>query len=283
MTSRIMVCVIVLLTIIIGLGLYQKINEPPMPEIIQFDPIQLNELSLSEVEESPESCPVPEEILAFNEINRAIKGVSCSGINVYVWEGGFRFKLKGLLRYEKDKKFRMTVHSFFGRELDLGSNENQFWFWSRRSDEPGLFYAKHEDYYKTRLKTPFNPLWIMHTLGVDPIAIDGAKILDEPGEDILIAKEGRNSLGKTVLTTTVVDRNSLRIKSIVMTDLNGKPLASSEIKEYSGKFPTRIVYNWFEEDKIMEIRINGPWEGGNAKPELWKMPNINPKTDMGID
>jgi len=288
MLNKVLICVVVLLTVIIGFGVYEKAKKTlPYPyDYVHAPPSALNQLNLETitVEPDPEPICIPKEVLEVNRINSQLKGMACSGINVYVWEGGFKFRLSGNLRYEKGKKFRMTVRSLFGKELDLGSNDEQFWFWSRRSNEPGLFYAKHEDYYKTRLKTPFNPVWIMHTLGIDEIDAEDVEIVDEKDKDeILVVKEGVNSMGKPILTTTFVNRYTMRVTKVLTTDLNGKPLASSEIKKYSGNFPIEIVYDWFEENKTMEIKIKGPWEGGKSNPLLWERPNINPKTDMGVD
>ena len=33
-----------------------------------------------------------------------------------------------------------------GREIDLGSNDELFWFWIRRNDPPGVYYCRHAEF-----------------------------------------------------------------------------------------------------------------------------------------
>src|ERR1017187_4932054 len=61
-------------------------------------------------------------------------------------------RLSGMIYYENSKLFHLELSSFFGPELDIGSNNEYFWYWSRRDSEPGLHFAKHEDFYKSRMK-----------------------------------------------------------------------------------------------------------------------------------
>lgn len=217
-------------------------------------------------------------ILEFNEINSKIKGLTCDEMQVKIWEGKSVISASGNIRYEKPKNFRMIVQKFFNKELDLGSNENLFWFWGRRSAEPGLFYAKHEDYSKTRLKTPFNPIWIMASLGIDQINLKNVEFIDERS----VMEKTINSFGKPIIISTFIGSNK-RIQNILTTDIDGKLLISVTIDEYIGIFPKKIVYHWLEENKTMQLTLKNPREIGLSNAKLWEMPNIQPQTDMGID
>ena len=44
----------------------------------------------------------------------------------------------------------MISNSFLGKETDVGSNEKQFWFWSKRMKPSVLFYSEHENLNKTK-------------------------------------------------------------------------------------------------------------------------------------
>lgn len=225
---------------------------------------------------------VPEALRKLNQANAQLKGLTADSIQVKIWEGTFSFVLSGYMRYEKPNRFRMIVNTMYGKELDLGSNDEKFWFWTRKSAEPGLFYAKHADYYKTRLKTPFNPVWMMQSLGINEIDTKDARIVDEPGKSVMVMRQDKNCSGVPILVTTFVNRKGL-IDSILTTDLQGKALVSAEIKEYEGGLPKWIVYSWFEENRMMEVRLVNPRVGGAPNPKLWEMPNIHPQTDMGVN
>jgi hypothetical protein len=86
------------------------------------------------------------------------KTISCDHVVVSV-EG---MTLNGWLRYEAPRRMRLVLFSHFGRELELGSNNAEFWFWCRRMDWPALYYAQHGQ--RTRLKAPFNPEFVLRSL-----------------------------------------------------------------------------------------------------------------------
>ncbi len=226
---------------------------------------------------------VPQALKTLNETNSKLTGITCDKLQVKVWEGSFSFSFTGYLRYEKKNKFRMTFGTIFGKEVDLGSNDQQFWFWSRRNKDPGLFYAKHEDYYKTRLKTPFNPIWIMSSLGIDVIDTQKSKIVDEVGKSVMVIYQTKNASGTPILVTTFINKNTSKIESILTTNLNGKALVSVEIKEYENELPKWIVYSWLEENMTMELKLENPRMGGVSNPKLWEIPEILPKIDMGVN
>lgn len=52
------------------------------------------------------------------------------------------------MAYEQPRRFRLRAElsQFTGRELDLGSNEELFWFWIQRAEQPGIYYARHDEF-----------------------------------------------------------------------------------------------------------------------------------------
>lgn len=220
---------------------------------------------------------IPDRIKKFNSINSKIKGLTCDSMQVNILDGETNISAHGYIRYEKDKKFRMIIKTLLGKELDLGSNESIFWFWGKRSDEKGLFFAKHEDYFKTRLKTPFNPIWIMHSLGVDEIDEKNG-IFIENG----IIQESKDALGREISTTYLIDENN-RVKQIQTSDLEGKLLISVFYTEYQGEFPKEIMYHWHEENRAMKITFKNPREIGASNLKLWEIPDLHPQIDMSKD
>lgn len=167
MTNKILVATIIGMFFLMGIVFWLKLKEPApkvgCPPII---PNMIDKTGFDRVSDQP---IVPCEVNAVNFRNETIKSFSCSDMEVKLWEGGMRIRLQGSLYYEKPKGFRMRINSVFGEEVDLGSNDDVFWYWSRRNKRKGLYYAHHEDFQKTRLKTPFNPLFIRASLGLDLI------------------------------------------------------------------------------------------------------------------
>ena len=60
-----------------------------------------------------------------------------------------------------------------GAELDLGSNQELFWFWAARNTPPQVLYARHDRFALSRARDalPVEPVWLIEALGlveIDP-------------------------------------------------------------------------------------------------------------------
>lgn len=187
-----------------------------------------------------------------DEINKNNQKISSFSCNVKTKH------LHGFLAYEKPRNFYLTL----GNELIIGSNSTHFWFWSKRMKNPGLYWSTHENFYKTRLKTPFNPLWLSKCLGVDEINYQDALI-----DNNRILKKDYNASLEPIVNVIYFPEKIIEIYKY------GKLIARSERKT------NEIKFNWCEENISMiwyldNIQIN-------KKYNLWKMPNnITPKIEM---
>lgn len=259
--------VVVMLGLLNGFVVYLK-TRPPASEIRPPSP-QAN---------------VSQEPLLVQQINQRAKKIQsfmCKDFKLQLWSKGVRVKLVASLFYQKDKNFRMVTKSLLGEEGDFGSNDKMFWFWSKRNNPPALHYAVYEDFYKTRLKTPFDPMFLRETLGLEPIKTNG-KVMEDGGKHFVIDKL-KNSVGEPILKWTFIDKENKRINGILITNKEGTPVASGEILKYEGELPKQILYQWFEEETSMLIDFEGQQSNVAIDSGWWKLPNITPKIDMGKD
>lgn len=74
------------------------------------------------------------------------------------------------MAYERPRNFRLRAHlsQFTGRELDLGSNDELFWFWIRRDQQPGVYYARHDEFAMSPVRhlVAIEPTRLPETLGL---------------------------------------------------------------------------------------------------------------------
>ncbi len=83
--------------------------------------------------------------------------------------GGSGFPtLSASIAFERPQEFRLRAGTSFGPELDLGSNDELFWFWVKRSQPPAIYYCRHDQFAasQARQMTPFEPRWLIEALGV---------------------------------------------------------------------------------------------------------------------
>jgi hypothetical protein len=78
--------------------------------------------------------------------------------------------LRANLAYEQPRHFRLLAQlsQFTGRELDMGSKDELFWFWIRRDTQPSVYFARHAVFANSPARDliPIEPHRLMDTLGL---------------------------------------------------------------------------------------------------------------------
>jgi hypothetical protein len=221
-------------------------------------------------------------IKKLNKKNAKIKNFKCDNMRVLIRRSIITLKLQGSLAYKKNKNFRMKI-SKRKSEADLGSNGDHFWFWIRRMTPPGLYYAEHKDIYKTRLRTPFHPLWVVESLGLEEIKPKGA-VIEKFKNYWKVTELRKSTLRRDVLKVTLIDPKLQLIIGHYIFKQDGTPVASSEVEEWQstpyGHFPKNIIVQWHEENVSVRFILSDPKINTTIPKETWKMPNKQPKVDM---
>jgi hypothetical protein len=221
-------------------------------------------------------------IETLNLKNASIDSFVSTDVKIKIWQDGRRLKLSGFISYQKPDGFRMTISSILGKEMDLGSNDKVFWYWSRRDSRPSLYWATYEDYSKTRLKDPFNPLFMRATLGFEQLTSLEKVFITEDNNRIVVTYDQKNSMGDPILYHVFVDKVKQRITGFQINKDTGESIATCQIRQWANDLPSEIVYSWHEEKVTMLIQLNNPSVNLKLnKKSFFKLPDINPKINMG--
>lgn len=202
---------------------------------------------------------------AVNKRAAAIQDFRC-GVNAKVYRR-LTINLTGGIVFDKPRQSTIYMDSRLGREVQVGSNDKEFWFYSKRMDVPGLYYAKHEDLYKTRLKAPFHPLWMMQGLGVEPVSFSTPPRFEEDRGNLKAVAVEVGPNGRAVRRVVLIDMTRNVVKGNYLYDESNKLLASIEINSHvpvGGQLvPNKMRLVWVNgEDKsamdmeLTDIRVN---------------------------
>lgn len=195
-------------------------------------------------------------------------------------EGTFKLDLTGDMAYSKDKKLKLELRSLLGRELLIGSNEKEFWFYSKRVSPPVLHYADYSEFSKTRLKNPFNPLMTIESLGFSRIDTTDC-VVKEVDDKLILIKNIENTVGEPIVKMSFIDKTNKRPVGILITDTSGTVLASSEILEYENDLPKVVLYSWQEENHAMILEFSNAMTNSSLNEETWSRPSDGEAIDMG--
>jgi len=199
---------------------------------------------------------------------------------------GIPIRVPASIAVESPRNFRLIAHGpvMGGKEADFGSNAEHFWFWNKQNEEKYVFRARHEEdpNRMRRFPIPFQPDWIMESLGV--IEIDPDQVTMQPGEpgkqNVTLWADRISAQGFKVRKATVVDTCQGVVREHVLYDARGQLIARAVLSGHVPDarslvvLPTRIDLDWPQAQlgitmTLSEIEVNPP----HFPAQTWRVPD----------
>jgi hypothetical protein len=192
--------------------------------------------------------------------------------------------LQASVAYERPQRLRLRAGTgLTGPELDLGSNDELFWFWGRRNQPPGLYYCRHAQFASSPVRQTLliDPYWLIEALGVaelDPALPHQGPVARSDGR--LEIRTVRETPGGPSTKITVLDRVRGLVLEQHVLDARNQLVASAAASQHrrdplSGLvLPTIVDLRLPAQQMTMRlslgnVQINRPL----PNPEqLWAMP-----------
>lgn len=232
--------------------------------------------------------PTAQELVAFlNNNAQRLQTLECRDLDLQASRANETVGLMGQLVCQRPRNFRMQAVVMSANMVDLGSNNDEFWFWIGKSDPPYLFHCSHQDFAQGRSKMPFpiQPDWIMDALGMAQ---------HDPNKQYQIGQQTRQTIeliepavtpqGQPVRKVTVFNRTPLQVAAYMLRDMNGKDICSARIASFghdraSGAFYPRNVHLDWPADKVrLSMRLDAVTVNQNLPPDrvasLFSRPNL---------
>jgi hypothetical protein len=221
-----------------------------------------------------------EVIKTINDRNLTIKNIYIKKMPIRLQQGNMTTKVYGELAMEKEKNFRLKVaHRLTGKEMDIGSNKDHFWFWSKRMNPPFLHYAKHEELNKTMLRTALNPNWMMESLNINSIDTENIEI-GKFKEFLAIIQTRTSTTGEVVKIVVLINPNEKLVVGRYLYNANEKLIASTEYQDFYEFIPRKILIIWHEENITLDWDLSEIKTNIEINPIFWKIPDMKNKIDM---
>ncbi len=203
--------------------------------------------------------------------------------------------LRAHIAFQRQRNFRLRAETgLTGPEVDLGSNDQIFWFWIKRSQPPAVYFCRHDQFptSQARRMIPIDPNWLIEALGT--LEINPALPHQGPYPDkgnriqirtILETPEGPN------MKVTIVDAVSAWVMEQQIYDARGQLRARSVAEGYrreprSGLYvPTAVQVECPEAQFSMRVDL-GAVEVNQLQGDtrgLWALPSYpgSPLVDLG--
>lgn len=225
--------------------------------------------------------PKVDEVLAhLNQNTNKIESWRANRVRI-AFDG---WSVSGSIAVQKDRHLRIEVSSMRGKEVDMGSNDERFWLWSREM-EPGFVTCKHEnmDMARRQVGIPFEPDWLMQALGVSPIPTTGVTMQSDPAnEQVRLIEHVMSAHGQPLRRAVLVDlkRGGIVVEHCLY-DYNGVPIAMAKLgdhrldKESGVVLPRRIALEFPQNKKTMTMTLADLRVNPSSFPaDIWEMPTI---------
>src|SRR5262249_55442599 len=189
---------------------------------------------------TPTAVPSKEDIIGYlNDNAGRVQSVRCKDLDISVRQGIQAFGgLRGQVVCAKPRSFRMGAKVMGKDEVDIGSNDQEFWFWIARNDPPYLYHCSYDDLASghVRVQFPFQPEWIMEAIGISPCGPAENYDLKVTANTLELVENTRSPQGQPVRKITVINRapatgTNPQVTAHILQDAQGKEICSAHITE----------------------------------------------------
>jgi hypothetical protein len=213
--------------------------------------------------------PTAAELVTYlNGNSQKVHSMSCLDVDLDVQQGLQPIGLTAKLVCEQPRYFRMGANSPLkgGSEFILGSNDREFWYYIARANPPGQFYCSYGDLRTKQipLPFPFQPEWVMETLGMATYPVNGQYRVEMKRDSIELIQDTVSSQGQPVQKVVVFNREARnsQIRAYVLRDMKGKDICSAQIQDVqrvgNAVVPFKLVLSWPEQNTKLSMKLNKP-------------------------
>lgn len=177
--------------------------------------------------------PTREELIAkINDNTSRVQTLQASGsISI----PGVPTTLNTEVSFERPQNLRFRAGTrMLGPELDLGSNNELFWFWANRDPNQALYYARHDQFAQSRAKQaiPVEPSWLKEAIGL--IELDPSGSIEGPipaGDKVQLRVRQQTGAGE-VLKVLVMDAKRGVVVEQQLFGPSGQLLGSAKVSDH---------------------------------------------------
>jgi len=195
---------------------------------------------------------------------------------------------------ERPQRFRLRAETrLTGPEVDLGSNDELFWFWVRRSPQPAMYYCRHSDFARSAARQilPVEPEWLIEAMGITTLDPNGEHSAPMPvGQGRLRIETRLPRPEGDLKRAIIVDDARGWILEQHLYDAGGKPIASAILSGHrmdpltQAILPKQVKILWPISRMEMTIELNNV--SINSLPGdprlMWSMPTYPSYTPVDL-
>lgn len=219
-----------------------------------------------------ELMPASAYVSYLNENAGRMQSVRVEELLTDVTVGFQSFSLRGQMVAQKQRNFRMSAKVAGQQVVDLGSNDQEFWYWISKADPPYQIYCSYKDLNEGRVRKmpfPFQPEWVMEAMGLAQYGPAEKYKIESDAENVKLVEKTTSPQGQAVRKVIVMKRRPMVAPApqvtdfLLLDDATGKEICAAHIKETQidratgALLPRRMELRWPAERMKMALKLDG--------------------------
>jgi hypothetical protein len=182
----------------------------------------------------PVSATQDQIVMVVNDNSNRVRSLQSTQATLSI--AGAPTSLRASVALEPPCRLRLRADApFSGSELDLGSNDELFWLWLKRSQPPAMFVCRHDQFAMSNARQimPVEPDWLVEAVGLP--RFDASQQLEGPnpvgGGRLQIRSRQLSALGE-MTKVTIIDEWDGAVVEQHLYDPQGRLLATARTSRY---------------------------------------------------
>jgi hypothetical protein len=220
----------------------------------------------------PTTVPTSVQLVKYlNDNSDRVTQLKCEEVDIQCSQGLQIIPgLHGRLDCEKPRNMRLRAFALGKEQVDVGSNDKEFWYWIPKGDNI-QFHCSYQALADGKVKSlpfPFQPEWVMEAMGLANYGTGDRYQLKVEAEHLKLEERTMGSQGKMVRKVIVFRRRPSQapqpqvVAYLLLDDATGKEICSARIsevqidKKVGAILPRRLELYWPEQKLTMRMTLN---------------------------
>jgi hypothetical protein len=234
----------------------------------------------------PAETPTKTQLVNYLNANgQQIRALECTEVDLDCKYQHQSVGLRGRLDCQRPNNFRLTANIVGNRAVDIGSNDQEFWFWISKAEPPHLYHCSYADFNRgVKLPFPFQPEWIMEALGMSDYGPEGKYQLEVKPTTLELVENTQTPQGQPVRKVIVFNRADavVQVPRYEVQDMNRRVICTAQITQVQRfgqvSVPKRLQLSWpaekMELQLVLRDLILNPQIEGAVAQRLFTRPSL---------
>jgi len=202
--------------------------------------------------------------------------------------------LRGNIAAQRPSRLRLQASTAItGPEVDMGSNDELFWFWVKRNEPPALYFSRHDQFVGSAAQQvmPIDPKWFLDAIGMAQFSPNDQHQGPLPhGDGTLEIRSIIQSPTGTLTKSTVIDARRAWVLEQHIYDSGGQLMVSSRASRHRFYPAEGVSLPQEIEVRVPAMQLSLSIDVGSVllnqvaeNPVLWSLPVLSgyPQIDLG--